>query len=47
MAAKRRASKTSADTKGVFSTVMDYEMFRVYWRYICSRVNKHSINRGD
>lgn len=44
----KNKNRTEADVRknGIFGTVMQYEMFCVYWQHLCTRLNKNSINRS-
>lgn len=44
----KNKNRTEADVRknGIFGTIMQYEMFCVYWQHLCTRLNKNSINRG-
>lgn len=41
---KNRTEEDVRVTK-IFGRKIDYEMFCVYWRYICTRINKNTVNR--
>lgn len=47
--ADKNKNRTEADVRRVkiFTTRVSYDMFCVYWRYLCCGINPKSVNRNE